>query len=290
MLQTEKLSVLIPVYNEQGAVNQTIQQLLDLDIINEILIINDGSSDNSEHLIKQLVNKNPDKISLYTHKQNKGYGAALKTGLKNAKHNLVDIIDADNTYPVAKLTDLFNTMNEFNDEMVVGSRTGGNVSYPFIRSIPKFFITALANYITSSKIPDINSGLRIFRKDIALKYLTLYPNGFSFTTTITMAMLCDDYSVTFVPIDYYSRKGNSKIRPIRDTINFFNILLKVAMYFRPFKFFLPIVLLFSCISIYSIFRDLLRGDLAQASILFPITTIMFFSIGLLADLIVKQRT
>jgi len=174
--------------------------------------------------------------------------------------------------------------------MVVGSRNGLNVSYPLIKKIPKYFIIKLANYISGVKIPDINSGLRIFKKETAMHFFHLYPQGFSFTTTITMSMLCGGYDVEFVPIDYYEREGKSKIRPIRDTINFFTLLVKMAMYYNPFKFFAPITIIFAFISIFTVTKDFSRGDLSESSVLFPMATLLFLTLGLLADLIVKRSS
>ena len=126
--------------------------------------------------------------------------------------------------------------------------------------------------------------------DRALDFIHLYPNGFSFTTTITMAMICSELNVDFYSIDYYKRQGKSKIQTWKDTVGFFNLLLKIALYFNPFKFFRPIIWLFLLISIYFLIRDVFYlKDLTQGSIFFPIITLIFFTLGLMSDLIIKRR-
>jgi len=282
------LSILIPIYNEEDSILKTIDEIKSIlnnnSLTWEIICINDGSIDNSRHILE-----NNNDIILINHKFNKGYGAALKTGLRASKYDTICITDADGTYPNDRIPDLINHYINNNLDMVVGARTGENVSYPFLKKIPKFFILLLANYISNSKIPDINSGLRIFNKKIAFEFFHLFPNGFSFTTTITMGMLCSDYNVEFIPINYYKRDGKSKINPWKDTIGFFKLLLKIALYFNPFKFFSPLILVFLIASIFFLYRDLfILKDLTQSSIFFPTFTLLFFSIGLLADLIIKR--
>ena len=283
-----ELSIIIPIYNEEKSIRSTIESihtyLENVDFMYEIIAVNDGSSDNSLDQLNLLQN-----IVIINHKSNKGYGASLKTGLRNAKYENICITDADGTYPNDRIPDLFKTLNQNRLDMVVGSRTGLNVKYPFIKKVPKYFIIKTSNYISNSKIPDINSGLRIFKKDIALKFFHLYPNGFSFTTTITMSMLCGGYDVEYVPIDYYVREGKSKIKPFKDTIGFFKLLLKIALYFNPFKFFTPIILIFTLLSILVLIRDIfVLNDLTQSGVFFPVFTFLFLILGLLADLIIKR--
>lgn len=282
------LSIIIPIYNEEKSVKGTIRAIREnmarhrLDY--EVIAVNDGSEDHTLDRLKEI-----EGIKVLSHRHNKGYGASLKTGLRLAAYDNICITDADGTYPNAKIPDLFDTYLEQHLDMVVGARTGLDVSYPFLRRIPKFFLRALANYISNTKIPDINSGLRIFKKDIAMKYFQLYPAGFSFTTTLTLSMLCGGYEVDFVPVDYFKRSGKSKVKPVRDTVGFFSLLIKVALYFNPFKFFTPIILVFSVLSAAALIRDIFfLKDLTQSSIFFPVFTFLFFTIGLLADLIIKR--
>ena len=284
------LSIIVPVYNEEKSIISTFSKINNtlklMDLSYEIIAVDDGSNDGSLSLLSKF-----NFIKVEKHKINRGYGASIKTGLRLAKFDSICITDADGTYPNEKISKLYNTYKEQNLDMIVASRTGKNVSYPFIKKIPKFFIIKLANYITDYNIPDINSGLRIFDKDLALKFFHLYPNGFSFTTTITLSLLCAEYKVDFYPIDYFSRIGKSKIKPIKDTLGFFKLLLKMSMYFKPFKFFTPVIIVFFFISIIVLCRDIFYlNDLTQSGIFFPVFTFLFFSIGLIADMIIKRTS
>jgi glycosyltransferase involved in cell wall biosynthesis len=283
----KQLSVVIPVYNEEKAVEQTVQEILALrDSIDlELILVNDGSTDQTHEKILALKDEN---IVYLRHLRNKGYGSSLKTGIRQATSDFVAITDADGTYPNDQIPTLLEAIHEHRLDMAVGARTGENVSYPFIKKIPKFFLKRLAEYVADHAIPDINSGLRIFRKDVAMKFFHLYPQGFSFTMTITLSMLCGGYDVEFFPVNYYSREGKSKIRPIHDTTRFFNLMFRMAMYFNPFKFFTPIIILLFGLSLYSLGLDVMRADLTQSSVLLPVSALLFFSLALLADLIVKK--
>src|SRR5438067_9734356 len=173
------LSLLVPAYNEEGSLAETVAALSKLrahfaDM--EIVIINDGSRDRTGEIARALP------VTLIEHVVNRGYGAALKSGLARAKHDYIVIADADGTYPLEDIPKLMADAPEF--DMVVGARTGEEVHIPLVRRPAKWMITRLAEYLSQRKIPNLNSGLRVFRKDTALRFLTLYPDGFSFTTTI----------------------------------------------------------------------------------------------------------
>ena len=286
----EGLSIIIPVYNEERAIRKTLIDLQETLLHSEIqpyeiLVVNDGSSD---HTVREIREANiPCRV--ITHKSNKGYGASIKTGLRHASYDTIAITDADGTYPHQKIPDMYAHYREQQLDMVVGARTGKHVAYPFIKKIPKFFIIALANYIAGTKIPDINSGLRIFDKQIALKFFDLYPEGFSFTITITMSMLCRGYDVEYLAIDYFARTGESKISPIKDTLEFFSLLSKIAVFFNPLKVFLPVVGILAIISLGVFIRDVfIAFNFSQSAVLFPILTVLIFFMGLIADMISKK--
>lgn len=282
------LSIVIPVYNEEQTVESTVNSLISVikkaGLNWEIIAVNDGSEDGSGEKLERF-----DEITVLSHRTNRGYGAALKTGISLAQYADICITDADGTYPNERITELYRTFVEKGLDMVVGARVGGGVSYPILRRIPKFFISRLANYICGKRIPDLNSGFRIFKKDVAVKFFNLCPDGFSFTTTITLGMLCKGYDIDFVPINYNKRKGNSKISPMRDTLGFFYLLSQIAVFFNPFKIFFPAVVLLSFISMYFLIRDVfVVQNLSQGSVLFPILTLNLFFMGLLADMISKK--
>jgi len=216
------------------------------------------------------------------------YGSALKTGIKNANGDWILITDADGTYP----NEFIPKLLEYSDknDMVVGARIGENVNIQLYRRPAKLLLTKLANYLSGTEIPDINSGMRIFRKEDSMKYFHILPSGFSFTTTITLSYLSDDLTVKYVPIDYKERHGTSKIKPFKDGFNFIMLIIKVITYFNPMKIFLPIsfILLSASILLFW-YSKYIIGKLADISVMVLfVAAIQIGLFGLIADLIVKR--
>jgi glycosyltransferase involved in cell wall biosynthesis len=280
------VSVLVPAYNEEGALEATVVAILSQrsafrDM--EVVVINDGSADRTSEIARALIARGLP-VELIEHGRNRGYGAALKSGLQRAKGEYIMIVDADGTYPLEDIPRLAEHAPNFG--MVVGARTGAVVHVPLLRRPGKWIITRLAEYLSGCKIPDLNSGFRIFRKEIALRFLTLFPDGFSFTTTITLAMLTNHYQVSFVPINYHKRVGKSSIHPIRDFTNFTILIIRICAYFKPLNVFVPPALLLIAVGIAKGVRDYMVVDhiglVAGALVL---AGIQMLFIGLLADLI-----
>lgn len=283
----EEASIIIPAYNEREGILQVIESLQSLKKRYgnrwEIIIVDDGSTDGTSEMIR-----NTQDIVLIRHPYNRGYGAAIKTGIRHAKYNTLIISDADGTYPVHDIPRLLTQLSK--SEMVVGARGISNSNIPLARRPAKWVLNKLANYLTGIKIPDLNSGLRAMKKDVVMKFIHLLPDGFSFTTTITLAMLTNDYAVEFVPIEYKMRSGRSKIRPIRDTLNFLQLIIRTVLYFDPLKIFLPISAFFFISSI----AVLVLSYLFTPKVMDITTVILFISgvqilaIGMIADLIDKR--
>ena len=283
----EGVSVIIPVYNEEKAVGSVVDDVVNTMIKTsyncEIVVVDDGSTDGTPEILSQK------DVKVIRHQHNCGYGAALKTGLRNSQYDLVAIIDADGSYPSQDIPRLIDNIED--TDMVVGARIGEKVNIPLVRRPAKYFLNKLANYLAEHKIPDLNSGLRIFKKDIIDKYMHLLPNGFSFTTTITMAVICGGGNVKFIPIDYYKRKGKSKINGVMDAYNFLLLILRTIIYFNPLRVFLPVgmVLLLAGLGtlIYDIFSIKNLGD---KTVLLLVVGILVCMLGMLADLIVKMAS
>jgi glycosyltransferase involved in cell wall biosynthesis len=215
------------------------------------------------------------------HRSNRGYGAALKTGIAAATYDIIAIIDADGTYPAKCLPELLAEL-EYAD-MVVGARTGRNVHIPLLRRPAKWVLKHLANYVTHARIPDLNSGLRVFRRDVVMQYFSILPDQFSWTTTITLAMHCDKYAIVYIPIDYHKRQGRSKIVPW-DAGSFAILILRTAMLFRPLRVFLPLALVFLVYGLTKMALDLTHDPNISASALLAFMgTLQIVLIGMLGD-------
>jgi len=197
------------------------------------------------------------------------------------------ITDADGTYPNERIPDLVELAASA--DMVVGARTSANVTYSRLRSIPKWFLKHFAEWLVRRKIPDINSGLRVFRSDTVARFIRILPDTFSFTTTITLAMLTNGYDVHYEPIDYHKRVGKSKIRPIRDTLGIAQLILRTGMYFAPLRVFFPVSLLFGAGFLVSLAFDVfMRSDLTEATLVLLVASTQLGMFALLADMIDKR--
>lgn len=245
----------------------------------EVIVVDDGSVDGTAEAIDPLVGEN---VRVIRHAENRGYGAALKTGFRHARHDWVLIIDADATYPEQSVPDLLEHRDTH--EMVVGARTGSEVAIPLIRRPPKWVLRKLASYLSRVEIPDLNSGLRLIRKDVVERFMHLLPEGFSFTTTITLAMLSSGYNVKYVPIDYRKRAGKSKIRPISDTLNFLMLIFRTIMYFDPLRVLLPTAVAFVAISMVVGLGSAFFGRFMDVTtVVLFVTGVQILALGLIAD-------
>ncbi len=278
-------SIIVPAFNEEEGIDRVIKELISLDGSYELIIINDGSTDRTA----EIAGDHPE-VRLITHDRNLGYGTSLRTGIRNSSSDIVIITDADNTYPNDKIDEITDLLKQENLDMVVGSRTSKHVKIPLIRRPAKWCINKLANYLSGTAIPDLNSGLRAMKKEVVERFIRILPNGFSFTTTITLAMLTNNYNVKYIPINYAQRKGRSKIRPIRDTLNFIQLVIRTVMYFNPLKIFVPLSLLlvifaFILLAVSWIYMSK-PMDVSFGVVL--MTAVIVLTVGMLADLIDKR--
>lgn len=287
-MNIDGVSIVIPAYNEEKGIAGTLEEIKrmtkNLEMECEVIVVDDGSRDNTG----EIANKSG--VKVIQHPQNRGYGAALKTGIHHAENDTIVITDADGTYPNGDIPKLLAEMEQYDCEMVVGARTGENVNIPLIRKPAKWAINKLANYLSRTKIPDLNSGLRVMKKNVVERFLGVLPDGFSFTTTISLAMLTNGYLVRYIPIDYRKREGKSKIKPIKDTLNFIQLIVKTVLYFEPLRVFTPFSMVFILASLgvllYSFFFKPQVMDITTL-VLF-VTGVQMLAIGMLADLINKR--
>ncbi len=288
------ISLIIPVFNEQEAIEETVTKAYEvfsgIGELFEILVINDGSTDRTTAILSGL--RFPD-IHVITHPRNVGYGASMKTGLRRAKGELIAIIDADGTYPIADFPQLLQTLRTRNADMVIGARTKKGAQIPWIRKPAKAIVAMLANMLTGMNIPDNNSGMRIFTKSMAEEFMHLFPQKFSFTLTLTLAALTSDYIVEFVPIDYFKRKGKSSLSSgfngIKNFAGFLSLIVRITTYFRPLRFFAIPSLLLIVIGVLLAFRSLVvERNISDSEILMLLTGLQIGLFGLLAEVIVRQ--
>lgn len=288
-----KATIIIPVYNEVQAVVSELGLLFNADFFGdyELIIVDDGSTDGTTEKLQEFCEQaGYDKLTLIHHDHNSGYGAALKTGIMNASTEHIIITDADSSYPIEEIPKLYDLYIRERFDMVVGARTTKDAAIPLIRRPPKWCLNQLANYLARTKIPDLNSGLRIFKRDVVLDHLNLICDGFSFTTTLTLIMFCNSYRVKYIPISYYKRTGKSKIHPIKDTINFVYLICSTVMYFRPLRVFLPpgVLLLFLSICL-GIYQAVTIANVTTVTLLLFQTGLFLVAVALLADIVSKSR-
>lgn len=281
--KNKPVSVIIPVFNEEEGIEKVLAQLKSLNLgeKGEIIVVDDGSTDQSFRMASAKG------VKVIRHEQNMGYGAALKTGIRHAKNEIIVITDADGSYPIKNIPVILVDME--NADMVVGARVGKKARIPFYRRPAKWFINKLANHLSGIKIPDLNSGLRAMRKEKVERFFSILPERFSFTTTITLAFLTNGYSVKYTPIEYYKRKGKSKIHPIKDTLNFIQLIIRTIMYFNPLKIFLPLSFTFFMASATVLIVSWLSGRVMDiTTIILFVAGIQLLAIGMIADLIDKR--
>lgn len=281
-----EISVIVPAFNEENAIGGVLKDLKktmkSTDRNFEIIVVDDGSTDNTVKAARKISG-----TTLIQHPFNRGYGAALKTGITKANGEFIIITDADGTYPNEEIPKLLKYTSQY--DMVVGARTGQQVKMAASRRLAKYFLIKLSNYLVKTQIPDLNSGLRIFRKETALKFFNILPPNFSFTTTITLAYLCNDYLIKYVPINYHSRTGQSKIRTT-DSLNFTSLIIRTMTFFKPMRVFFPISMLLLLTAFLIFFYTwIFIGKVMDITVIVLIVAaIQIMLFGLLADLIVRR--
>ena len=285
--EESSITIIIPVYNEEKTIAEDIDVIVKtMEKTNyeyEIIVVDDGSTDKTAQIVKAKK-----RVELVQHSYNRGVGAARKAGILKAKGEIIVMTDGDGTYPNQDIPKLLSYMNDY--DMVVGARTGENIQWPLMRRPARWFIRKLASYLMVTKIPDLNSGLRIFKKDLSRKFFNILPENHSWVSTITLAFLANGYSIKYVPIDYYKREGKSTIHPIKDTYNFISLVIRTVMYFNPLRVFLPLTALIIISAIIRTLYDaIVLHRIKESDIMLFLTGLIIGVLGLLADLIVRLQ-
>jgi polyisoprenyl-phosphate glycosyltransferase len=283
---TIDVSVVLAVYNEAGHVTKEIRRIRDaLDASPysyEIIVVDDASTDESGDELRQVGG-----IQLIQLLKNRGSGGARKAGTRAARGRVVVWTDADMTYPNDEIPRLVKELDGW--DQVVGARRTEAGTLKALRVPAKWFIRKLASYLIQQRIPDLNSGLRAFRRVVALQFLHLLPSGFSCVSTLTLAFLANGYSIKYIPIDYHPRAGRSKFHWWADTQRYVTQVIRMILSWNPLRIFMPIGLVLTGTAIGKLTYDLLTKDfrVGTNTLLVFFAAFQVISIGLVADLIVR---
>lgn len=270
------ISVVVPAKNEVGTIANTISGILNILPEVEIIVVNDGSTDNTQQIAEQAG------VKVINHPYSKGNGAAIKTGARTATGDVVIFMDADGQHDPQDIPRLIAKIEQGYD-LVVGARQKGSQA-SIGRGVANKLYNNLASYMTEQKVEDLTSGFRAVRADKFREFLYLLPNGFSYPTTSTMAFFRAGYSVTYIPIHAAKRIGKSHIQPMKDGMRFFIIIFKIATLFSPLKMFLPIaVVLFLMATAWYGYTLYEYNRFTNMSALLYTGSIMIFLMGLISE-------
>jgi glycosyltransferase involved in cell wall biosynthesis len=282
-----KLTVVLPAYNEQRAVATVVREvasaLADWDETWEVLVIDDASTDDTAREASGAG------ATVVTRPQRRGYGAAVKTGIRKARGEWIALLDADGSYDPAVLPRMLEMLPAH--DQVNGQRIAERGNMAPVRGPIKLAIRKLAEWISGQRIPDLNTGLKVFKRGAALDYLWTLPDGFSASTSLTLAFLCDGRLVAYVPAAYRPRIGESKFHPLHDTLRYVATIGRMVLYFRPLRVFLPLAALILAVALPKAGWDALRSPhgLHDADVILLSLAALAAMFGLLAELIVAQR-
>jgi glycosyltransferase involved in cell wall biosynthesis len=281
MPESPALSIIIPAYNEADVIAEVIARVRQVRPEAEILVVDDASTDGTAEIALSLG------VRVVRHPYNKGNGAAVKTGLRNARGEVVLLMDADGQHDPDDIEDMLAPIGEY--DMVVGARTQ-EVSNSLIRDVGNHFLNWMASYLVGIDIPDLTSGFRSMKRSVIMEFIHLLPNTFSYPTTSTMALLKAGYSVKFVPVKMHKRAGKSKIRLTQDGVRFILIILKMITLYSPLKVFFPVsVVLFVLGAAYAIFTIATQVHITNSSTLLISMSIIIFLIGLVSEQVAALR-
>lgn len=281
------LSVVLPAFNEapalEGVVREIRAALGDWHGTWEILVIDDASTDGTAQRALRAG------VRVVQRVENGGYGAAVRRGIVEARGRIVALMDADGSYPPGHLPELLAHIGDY--DQINGARSREPGGWRLLRVAAKWFVRKLAERISGKRIPDLNTGMKVFKRDLMLRYLWVLPDGFSCSTSMTLAFLCNDHPVKYVPVAYRKRNGKSKFHPVQDGCGYCFTVLRIMTYFRPLRVFAPLALLVGAVAAAKALYDLAvyPTGIHDSDVILAVTALMILVIGLLADLIVAQR-
>jgi glycosyltransferase involved in cell wall biosynthesis len=280
-------TIVVPAYNEADSIRQVVERIRSVmsaaKMDCEVVVVVDGATDQTAE------NALPVADSVIVHPVNLGYGRSLKTGILAARSEMIAITDADGTYPVERLPEMLRRAERFH--MVVGARTGRFYQGSMIKRIGRIVFRQLSEFAAGQSIPDINSGLRVFRRSQIMPFFPIISAGFSFTTTSTLAYLLNDLLIDYLPIEYHRRSGQSKVHHLRDSLRALQIILEAILRCNPIKAFLLLAVPFAVATTGFGFGGLIVRSMTMVSIsaMFLCTTGLIMGGGFLAVAVMPQR-
>lgn len=278
-----RISVIIPAYNEADVIGTTIQKIINLDLFHEIIVVNDGSTDDTHHVVSTF-----EVVQLVSHPYNMGNGAAIKSGIRAASGDWVLMLDAEGQHPPEEIPNLLQYLDQY--EMIVGARNADSDA-KYHRRIANRIFNSYATYIVGHSVPDLTSGFRLLRRKTALRFLYLLPNTYSYPTTLTIALFRAGF-----PVKYHSFKsparttGKSGIKPLTDGVRFLMKITQLAVYFVPMKIFMPLALFFTIPGIsYTLGLLVWEGRFSGFGGLMTTLGFLIFLLGLISEQIANLR-
>lgn len=292
-LQSYDVTVLLPAYNEERAIVQVLREtaaaLADEPYRCEILVVDDASTDRTARLAEDFADEcRSIHIRVVRCAENRGAGAARKVGVRAARGDVIVMLDADGSYPATAIRDLLRYFPDF--DQVNGARTSEQGTLPWLRGPAKWIIRRLACYLTGRHIPDLNTGMKAFKRESMLPWLWVVPDGFSCVTTMTLAFMTNGLSVKYVPIEYRPRIGRSKFHPLKDTLAYLNTVVRIVSYFRPLRVFLPLAALVTSLGIVkSVHSFTATGTMQESDVVVLTAGFLTGMFGLLAEIVVAHH-
>ncbi|ONH32311.1 glycosyl transferase family 2 [Pseudofrankia asymbiotica] len=289
------VTIVLPCFNEQDHVVMELERItraMDASRYSyELLVIDDKSTDNTLAVLYEVASRYP-RMRLMPFRRNGGSGTARRIGTRDARGQIVVWTDADMTYPNERIPEFIKYLDDHQDvDQVVGARLTEEGTHKWARVPAKWFIRMVAQRLSGMRIPDLNSGLRAFRREVSLPYLRLLPPGFSCVTTITMAFLSNQHPVDYIPIDYAKRSGKSKFHPFRDARRYILQVLRMVMYFDPIKVLMPVALWIMGLGFVKLIYDVIRYNfhVTTSTMLAILVGFQIAVLALIGDLVARSR-
>ncbi|MGK7876030.1 MAG: glycosyltransferase family 2 protein [Xenococcaceae cyanobacterium] len=273
------LSVVIPAFNEEAAIGLVVEGMIGMLKATggefEVLVVDDCSRDRTAEIAANCGAK------VLRHARNRGYGASLKTGIRKAKYGLIATADADSQHDANQLASLLVGLGDA--DVAIGTRH--NTHVPLARKPGKLILKWVANWVTGWNIPDLNSGLRVTRRDAILDCIHLAPNGFSFSTTTTIALIDAGLLIQWVPIQIHKRYGRkSSVKIVRDGLKTLLLIIRIVVLFAPLRVFLPVSGILFALGLISAAIGMIGvQNISDKDVIILLTSIIIFFYGILAD-------